>query len=505
MNSLAKKIISVCVICHVSICLPAQTSFNVLFKNPAQEGIGDICELHDGSIIGVGGFGSTFFGSIPSQRGKIWKVFPSGDTLTRVYSFADTAFNFGYVYEKPSGELIVFGSYIAPPNFITDRILIAELNHNLDIEYYKTIVLRNSTQISLHQVKKYCNNYYMLGAVTLDDGLNRNFILKLNENLDTISSAIYPTPVTPMCSFDDCNFKKGRIYTYLNRAPTTVASDGDMYVYDTNLNFLYSKNYPYKINYATGCVEVLYNSQLTAKWISDSTFIVGCSHDRHCTVTGYHERDIGLSELDTTMTVKPVHFFGTADSINYASFLDGSIDFNSPDSILFAGTRNMIIDFLPHAHSFIMAGMTDRNLNPRYIHYYGGDAYYLTHVMKRARDGGFIIAASRYDYLTQNNEFDVLLLKLNPQGVITTLDEPYKIPHNGFILFPNPADDRLTLDLEAQQGELVIYDLSGRVAIQKHVSEGKNHINISWLSSGTYICEVVTNQKLKLIQRFQKF
>ncbi len=504
MYGYVKKILTLWVLCIVSLCLPAQTSFNVLFKNPAHEGIGDICELTDGSVIGVGGLKSTFFGAMPSQRGKIWKVFPTGDTITRVYSFADTATYFGYVDEKPNGKLTLFGSFVTPPNFISDRILCVVLKQNLDVESYKTIVLHNCTQISVHQVKKYCNEYYVLGSVTQDDGYSRNFILKINDNLDTISSAIYPTPVSSMCTYDDCTFKDGRIYTYLLRSPTNNISLGDMYVYDTNLNFLYYKNYPFKFNYATGCMEVQYDHGLTAKWITDSTFIVGCNHDRHCASTGYQERDVGLSELDTTMAVKPVHYFGGVDTVDYASYTNGSIDFNSPDSILFAGTKNIIIDFLPHQNSYIMAGMTDRQLQPRFIQYYGGDAYYATEVMKCSRDGGFIIAAFRYDYLTQNSEYDVLLLKLNPQGLITNTAEPHKIPHNGISLYPNPANDRLILVLEAQQGELIIYDMMGNTTIVKHVEAGYNYIDVNKLIPGNYICEVITPDKLKLVKQFQK-
>jgi len=340
----------------------------------------------------------------------------------------------------------------------------------------------------------------------LDDGQNKNYIMKLDTNMDTIASQIYYDVDYQSTMFTDCIITKDntRLLAFIEEAPTTTVSFVDMYVYDTSLNFLYYKNFPYKLNYVTGGIDVQYQHNLTAKWVTDSTFIVGCNHERYFG-QGYSERDVGISELDTTLSLKPVYYFGgSGDTIDYAPQLGGTIDFSSPDSILFAGTKNQINDFFPQQPSFIMAGMVDRNLQPRFIQFYGGDAYYSTTVMKRAKNGGFIITAQRYDYQTQNQEYDVVLLKLNPQGLITETSESDVMPHYGFTLYPNPVNDKLTVNLSAQKAELAIYDMKGTIVKQRSIVKGENYIDTKTLIPGTYVCEVITGEKLKLVQKFQK-
>lgn len=65
----------------------------------------------------------------------------------------------------------------------------------------------------------------------------------------------------------------------------------------------------------------------------------------------------------------------------------------------------------------------------------------------------------------------------------------------GFNIYPNPAQDRLVIDLDQplnQKGEIVLYDLTGRIVLQKGFSQlpGSSTLSLGQVSAGSYILEI---------------
>jgi hypothetical protein len=74
----------------------------------------------------------------------------------------------------------------------------------------------------------------------------------------------------------------------------------------------------------------------------------------------------------------------------------------------------------------------------------------------------------------------------------------------GFNIYPNPVQDKLYIEAEAEIEEVVVYDVYGR----RQVTETPSHqcnlsVDVSNLNSGVYFVKVVTDNG-EAVQRFIK-
>ncbi|WP_298765210.1 choice-of-anchor V domain-containing protein [uncultured Polaribacter sp.] len=74
-----------------------------------------------------------------------------------------------------------------------------------------------------------------------------------------------------------------------------------------------------------------------------------------------------------------------------------------------------------------------------------------------------------------------------------------------FSSFPNPATDRITLQLPTgtENAKVGFYDAVGRLALTRNISDANNSINVNSLSKGIYLLKVSTADKIGT-QRFIK-
>ena len=82
-----------------------------------------------------------------------------------------------------------------------------------------------------------------------------------------------------------------------------------------------------------------------------------------------------------------------------------------------------------------------------------------------------------------------------------------EIKKNDILIYPNPAQDRLSISTEQDIDSIVIYDLSGRVVMRQNLNNKNSNLNIKSLSSGTYLVQIFNKGKLlkseKLIKNWK--
>ena len=127
---------------------------------------------------------------------------------------------------------------------------------------------------------------------------------------------------------------------------------------------------------------------------------------------------------------------------------------------------------------------------------YGGDANYVLISIKATQDGGCVLAGTRYDYLTQNEETDPFIMKVNSEGNISWVhnlpDEFIKLK-----VYPNPGIDKLIVNNPPQNTKLILYDTNGQTQIMQSLNQS-NRVNTTTLKSGIYYYQIV-NSKGKVI------
>ncbi len=63
-------------------------------------------------------------------------------------------------------------------------------------------------------------------------------------------------------------------------------------------------------------------------------------------------------------------------------------------------------------------------------------------------------------------------------------------------MFPNPASNQVTINLNVPSAQLKIYSMQGQFVIKKVLTRGNNNIDISRLNAGVYLINIELNNKI---------
>ena len=479
-----------------------QNTYHILFKNPNHDWINGMIENSDKQIIGVGFSIHSLSAYYASMTPKIWRISDQGDTLTKSFTFSDTTLAFSRIIQLENGNYLIVGNVFIPPEYQVENLVLLELNQDFEIITRKLYSIAGYSVLGVHVFFKLSNGYLFLGRV--DEGQNSKMcMMKLDNNYDTIRTRVYSYPIYQAGDFMDGIFSpdSSQIWAFSNELIYDPHQSDHLIVFDTAMNLVKIKSFPHFVNQNPPYynIEVEYEHNMSVRSFSDSTFLVGCNHFHE--IDGKPQWDMGFSILDTTMTKVPIQYIGSIDTIEYASLIPPTFDYKNPDSIFFAGIKRFVMDFWPQKQSWIRIGLLRNNLQPDFTRFYGGDAYYKVLLTMTTSDGGFVIACTRYDYKTQNQEDDIFFLKVNNEGLITGNKEQTICPESVFAIYPNPANDHVTLDLIVPEAEMLMCDISGKILLKKKVHEGYNSIDCTVLIPGVYIIEVKTREGKKYSEK----
>jgi hypothetical protein len=134
--------------------------------------------------------------------------------------------------------------------------------------------------------------------------------------------------------------------------------------------------------------------------------------------------------------------------------------------------------------NWIVAGQTDGQLQPRFVHYIGGDQYYETRYMLATSDGGFVIQAAVFNH--QTSVYDLLFLKLNNEGLITGNNQK-NIPVKRAFISPNPAAELLRVDCLLPGAQAEILSLTGTTIGEFGLNIGSTLLPLHQLKPGIYL------------------
>jgi hypothetical protein len=262
--------------------------------------------------------------------------------------------------------------------------------------------------------------------------------------------------------------------------------------YDSNFNFIYTDTIAWHVA-----------QQLTASLLDDSTYLVA----------GYKifitNNDFGIVKLNMEDDLLEKASFGKqGDTTDHVAFR--SISYYTKDNIYLGGCSNFIVGQFPWQtdDDWIYLVNLDSNLNENWQRFYGGDAYYNPRGLIATADGGCVIFGERYDENIQFEEYDVYILKVDSNGLLTSVNEIPNIAANELFIYPNPATSRITLQFPGishlSHKELLIYNNLGIKV--KHVeipgSTDRLGIDLENLSSGLYYISLISNGTLAATGKF---
>jgi len=121
-------------------------------------------------------------------------------------------------------------------------------------------------------------------------------------------------------------------------------------------------------------------------------------------------------------------------------------------------------------------------------------------------------AGSSYYYYFYNWQVQQEDCQSNPVAVTATVNTCTNIKDNSieneFSLFPNPATDKFTVNLnEALLNNVTnveLYDALGKLVLSTPISSTQTEVNVSGIAKGIYVCKISNNKKQTLVKRFIK-
>lgn len=451
---------------NFAIC---QSSFEYLYSSPYDEISRSLTEDDQGNV---------YFTVENNQYGSIIKLDPSGIQIDSINIFnGNGTSNLSEIIRIDSEYFIVLGSW---SDDSLSELWFTKFNNELNIELDVKLPSNGMALFGFHHIINHKGNIVFMAHY---NPINSSGELKIclyevtldgtiiaNQFLDQV--AVFNIASTLLENCNEVGYKVFSLFPVTNRGLCTINYiDQNLVPLDSSAIFN-----PNQIR-----------DQNTARWLDDSTYLI----TGKVYMTNQNDFDIGILKVLYNDSIIDSRYFGKPDTVDYAG-LYKNLDFISHDNIFFAGESN-ILTLYQNDPSWIMLNILDSNLNLKCQHFYGGDAFYLVNAILATQDSGCVLSCSRYDYLTQDNEFDIYILKVNKDGLLVGTPEQQPPKPDKLQIFPNPARENITVRypdiFNYQEREVVIYNALGNEVkrLFRPPGQPEEEVNISDLPAGLYI------------------
>ena len=174
------------------------------------------------------------------------------------------------------------------------------------------------------------------------------------------------------------------------------------------------------------------------------------------------------------------------------------LDYLNPQNIFCVHDINFWCSFYfyPTCYDYFKVYKIDKALNLKWLYMAGGDANYILFSITATNDGGCFVLGQRYDYMTQDEEWDIFFIKTDSTGLILHKSDNAPALHNA-IVFPNPGSDYLSVRSGPQifGATFELFDLNGRLVKQEIISKQTTSFTTTDLATGTYVWRIIYKNK----------
>jgi hypothetical protein len=447
----------------LSLNMESQSSFEVLISTNWNEMIADAEEDDSGNFYLVGRKNEP---DSNENCGYIIKVNSTGEIIhENIYCISDTSFTFEKIIRINNSIIVIASKGSSETNNRNLCKLIFDMNLNI-IKISEQSPLSGYSNISCQSLI-YQDSHFILLCTAFPENDSQypdiGFI-ELDENLDSIKCVVDHREYIQI-GVDFLKNNDGSGYKVFGHGnyPGTFTSYDELIRFDSSFNFVSVDSIPWKIR-----------NQISACRFDDSTYLLTGNKS----VFNPTRDDVGIIKLNNSDQLLSTNHFGkVADTINHPA-INNNVDFFNRNSIYLGGTSNFIPTHYPWQpeDSWIMLNYLDSNLNLNWQKFYGGDAFYLLWGLKATKDGGCLMYARRYDENTQFEEYDIYILKVDSNGLLTSTGDFPSIPVQQLAIFPNPSRDIISIrypDIFGNDNkEIIIFNSLGNEV--KHISATHN-------------------------------
>jgi hypothetical protein len=462
-----------------SVSSSAQSSFNLLIQNEEDQFPTGLIEDNNGSII------CSIFDEPDAHLIKINLFGEIIDTINFAAPINGDC-NISEFIKYESNHFIAFGEYNTDTAFY---LWYLELDFNLNI--FKNIKIPVPSKIMSNYLNciKNSKGNYIVGSSYGQEINNRDiFLFELDTNGTIIKENFWGANSSGVKLIYDLTEDKNKNMYYLMTNSSNLGSKGTcaFSAIDTSFIIIYQQSLGYDIGNLN-----------EIELINDSIFILTGPK----TFSQFDDEiQLGLTKFDLQFTrIDSIHFgkWGN-DTVDYPAF-HNNLSFITKENIFYGGTSNLDLFnpfFTTMPSWFLLVNFSD-SFEVHWQNYYGGDAAYNLLSILATNDGGCVMAGTRYDYQTQNQERDVYILKVNEDGILTWT---YNFPETTkqLIVYPNPGRDEISIKTFSDNLIFDLFDIKGNKILSQPI-EKEDNINTSHLEKGVYTYRIL-NQKSETIE-----
>jgi hypothetical protein len=217
------------------------------------------------------------------------------------------------------------------------------------------------------------------------------------------------------------------------------------------------------------------------------------------TPENWNDFDFGMLQVDAQGQQLQFLTMGTLDTLDRY----GDMAYLNPDTLFVGGSKNYVSGY---HDTWLLIYKIIPNGEVLYKRTYGGAGRYTLTKLLPLPGGGCLVGASWWDFY-HNDSFtnDVLLLRLDADGLITGTDnEFFTLAKQTITVFPNPFTDEVHFVTETDKNaELTLYDVKGRKILMTELQSGGCQ-NLSALPIGMYFYQLVVEGEVPIRGKLQK-
>gem|GEM_PF-1014331 len=494
MNKCIKKCFLLIALCSLSVTLFSQESFFRFFPTPDYEMAMSAVQTPDGNFILTG---KKSVSSMDDLQGYILKLSQDG-TILDDYTF------------QSKTRTSIFSIIDAYPNEENQYLIIGNIDSVAGADRYSTQVFYRIND-SLHILEQHLfpaevnhkngswqteivddSLLFLLGSY-FDYTQGSNPMQKLSVSkflfpLDSVATYHVEAQANTLCIAQDLIYLKNTHKLNVLYFGNTIDRLGALKILELNdsLQYLRSFSGPERI-YSNTCA-VKYN---------DTSYLITGMGDGLAYPPNQHVISYLMNQNNDTL--KRLEYYNHPDTILYTGA--GTNTMINGLSVFITGIYNINPSQFPFQTTpmWIQITRTDLDMNIISHHFYGGDAVYMPYKIISTSDGGAFITGYRSIFTPPADiQYDIFVLKVDANGVITDVPENATWQASEAILSPNPGSEYCMAIVGAQytKSRLVLYDLKGQVVIDLELFQPATRINTALLDPGTYVYQFFSDQQL---------
>jgi hypothetical protein len=465
--------------------LNAQGSFTTKFETSAGEGIGLWMQNSSHEYIG---FVSKQSKGLDTWYDYLYRLNEFGDTiLSKRFAKEDTIISVFYLIQSAHDpiEYLVSGTGYKTSSLPQDYFnYFIKVDENFNRIWEKHYYLKPSGTFSSSEhyqnLIKNPDGSYLFATNSGNAPENKLTLFNLAVNGDSLKYRVFTGDSAGFYLLDVLfNIDSSEYFLLTYRAHNIpLISNGQRITVDLNLNQL-------EVDYYARW----FDDGLMGKLLPDGSLVTGGLYDNmeppRVTHMAAFKHDTAFNEIASCFIADPDPEIRKDNGRK-------SMDFYYPNSIFVAGTYDYESAIWVTHPSWIVIGKMDSELNLIKETYIGGDAYYHFKSITATSDGGALITATRYDYLTQDFEHDAYIIKLDSIDLAVGIYDQIQ-PSTNVSVFPNPAHEYLYVKSELQHADICFYNMMGELLLEYPINSELLQIPLNSLPSGMYIWVIKSN------------